>query len=455
LTRHRADQHPGGKGFTVVPPGPVTDRTEVELRAAVAHPERRAGRFHVTFFRERIGAKGAGRQPIGPAQEVALPPGAAVLARAWWKTTGEAGDHRLLCRIEDLSPEAPGPPTERAWPLEVVPCDTPALPLLLGVWLDPLGLKPDVYAHDAAPGAADVRALIRALSRLNVRAVIVTYVEYMGGFFYPSDLSFYDRDVGRKAKGNPLGFDAVGAVLGEADRQGMHVFLGLGRGGDTPLLWEFDKPGWIKRCRTAVDISRRVADDLWDRYKGHPSLYGWYLTHEMADLGRSSAYYDPVADHCHGLAPDKPVLVAPAGTPSYDAAALRASHVDIFAYQDAVGAGYVPYRYTYDPENRLRALDEIYGHYSALHAASGKHLWADLELWEMDGSKGYGGAYPPPFGRVRRQIETEARHVGWVTGYECTGFLDPPGGRASLKDPRARRLFEEYADYARGVRRRR
>jgi hypothetical protein len=174
-------------------------------------------------------------------------------------------------------------------------------------------------------------------------------------------------------------------------------------------------------------------------------------THEMADLARSSAYYDPVADHCHALAPEKPVIVAPAGTPVFDSTVLRNSHVDIFAYQDAVGAGYMPYKYTYQPENRIKTLHTLYQRYGGLHTGTRKHFWSDTELWEMDGSKGYGGAYPPPSSRVQRQIEIESQYVEWVTGYECTGFLDPPGRKKPLKDERAARLFRAYAAYVRGT----
>jgi hypothetical protein len=36
---------------------------------------------------------------------------------------------------------------------------------------------------------------------------------------------------------------------------------------------------------------------------------------------------------------------------------LESSRVDIFCYQDAVGAGYIPYQNTYDPAKRLAQLD--------------------------------------------------------------------------------------------------
>ncbi|MCL4218475.1 MAG: hypothetical protein KJ052_15925, partial [Candidatus Hydrogenedentes bacterium] len=176
-------------------------------------------------------------------------------------------------------------------------------------------------------------------------------------------------------------------------------------------------------------------------------LFGWYLTHEMNDLKRAGAYYNPLALYCKSLAPEKPVLVAPAGTPIVTHSLLASSAVDIFAYQDAVGAGYVPYKNTFQPNKRIATLDGIFAKYRALHKDTGKHLWADLEIWEMDGTHNYGGAYPAAFERVKRQIEIESRHAGMLTGYSYHGYLQAPNAGSEKPDAQARKLFEEYAAY--------
>jgi hypothetical protein len=359
------------------------------------------------------------------------------LVSVWWSPE-LAGEHRIEARAGTTAVEA----TVCAHDVE-----TGALPWFQAAWVDPGGYGPTGYEFDVAPGRDDVTTMLEAMRDLGMSMVVVTYVEYTGAFYYPSELSFFDRDMGRVARGMHLDFDLVGAVLDDADRLGLHVILGLGRGGDTPLLWEFDEPDWDARNAEAIAIGTAVADELWDRYGHHASLYGWYLTHEMNDLRRSAAYYDPLARHLHSLAPEKPVMVAPAGTPVLDAATLEASEVDVFAYQDAVGAGYVPYEYTWDPERRIAQLDETYSAYRAAHAGTSKHLWADLEIWEMDGSQGYSSSYPPPPGRVLRQLEAAARHVDVVTAYEWTGFVAPPTAGATRTDPRARELYEGYREY--------
>ncbi|HZP80242.1 MAG TPA: DUF4434 domain-containing protein, partial [Chthonomonadaceae bacterium] len=288
--------------FTVIPPGPVTDKIRVELRLAAPNHAKTPRAFTVGFYHDKVAVSN-----LIARQEVTAPPGGFALARAWWKTAGQAGEHRLLYRVESETGRQQG-----SWPLAVVASKTRALPVLQAAWFDPGGIEG--YARERAVTAQDVRDMVDAMKRLGMSAIIVTYVEYLGGFYYPSRLSFYDHDVNREAKGNKLRFDVLEAVLSQADKHGMHVFLGLGRGGDTWLLWQFDKPDWQQRNETMLALSRKVAQELWERYRQHRSLYGWYLTHEMNDLARASAYYNPIADTCHSLSPDMPVLVAPAGT---------------------------------------------------------------------------------------------------------------------------------------------
>jgi hypothetical protein len=142
------------------------------------------------------------------------------------------------------------------------------------------------------------------------------------------------------------------------------------------------------------------------------------------------------------------VLAAPAGTPVITKEALMKSYVDIFAYQDAVGAGYVPYEYTYDAAKRIAMLDKIYAQYALWHKETKKRIWSDLEVWEMDGTQGYAGAYPALFERVKKQIEIEAPYVEMLTGYAWHGYFQAPNASAEKPTPKARELFAAYRKYA-------
>ncbi len=425
--------------LTVVPPGPLLPQSRVEIRVALHNPSAAA-----VAVRVRLSVvAGAASRPVGD-ETVTVPAGTARLSSAWWTPGDALGALTVQARLDVTGGRA----RTLSWPLTVLPGTTCAPPWLQGAWLDPLGLLNSVYPRSREVTEQDVRDLVSSLARLGVRALVLTYVEYQGHFFYPSRITFQDRDMQREAAGQWLPFDVLEAVLSQADRQGMHVFLGLGRGGDTQLLW-----GGLRdreRLAAALDLGCRVAAELWERYGSHASFYGWYLTHEMDDLNAAAAYYDPIADACHALAPDKPVMVAPAGTPVISRELLAASHVDIFAYQDAVGAGYRPGEYTYHPETRLAVLDEVFASYRDGHAGVSKHFWADLELWQMAGPT-YAAPFPAEFARVARQIASEARYASFLTGYEVSGFLQDPSAALQLKDPRAAALWRAYEAYLRGV----
>jgi hypothetical protein len=326
-----------------------------------------------------------------------------------------------------------------------------APPILQGIWIEPAAIAP--LAQKPQPDELEkiTRASLRAMKELGISVVILTYPEYFGTFFYPSNITFFDRDIQKKSLGTNCPFDVYSVVLDEADQLGLNIFLGVGRQGDSNLLWEFDKPDWGERLKNALSVARQVASELHEKYSRHPSFVGWYLSHEMNDLARASAYYDPLAQHCHQLKPRSRVLISPSGTPILTNDLITASSVDIFAYQDAVGAGYIPYRYTYQPTQRIAMLKEIFETYARLHDGTGKEIWANVEIWEMDGTQGYAAPYPAPFERVRQQIDIESPHVKLLTGYAWHGFMQPPSATHEKPNPIANKLFEEYANYRRSI----
>jgi hypothetical protein len=138
-------------------------------------------------------------------------------------------------------------------------------------------------------------------------------------------------------------------------------------------------------------------------------------------------------------------MIAPDGSPIADSKTISESHVDIFAYQDAVGAGFVPApkeHYSYDPENRLSTLGTVFEEYRKWHTANPeKQIWATVEIWQMDGPE-YTKAYPADWRRVKRQIDAVQPHVSKIVFYECGGFIDSPNSTVQLGGPAAARLYE-------------
>lgn len=421
--------------LAVLPPvSDVTERARVELRLAVPNPGSSPRAVAVDFFldRERAAARLGG-------ETLTVPPGGCAQARIRWPAAGHAGARRLLWRAQSNEGTHRG-----SWSVTVHPSSTPTLPAFQGAWIEPGAIMRN---GDAKAAERSLREGVDAMAALGMQVLIVAYVEANGIFYYPTDLEFFDRDRQQVTRGAGCPFDVVGTLLSQAQKNGQQVLLGIGRGGDLWLLWQFEKADWAARNAFGIDLGKRTIADLWKRYGHYRSLYGWYFTHEMNDLAKASAYYDPLAQYCRTLAPEKPTLIAPAGTPIATPETVAASQVDIIAYQDAVGSGYVPYKNTFRPENRIAMLEEIYAKYRRWHAGSEKHLWADLEVWEMDGKHGYSHPYPPTFARVKRQIEVEAKHVDLLTAYAWFGYLHDPKGKTPAPDARAEALHRDYAAY--------
>lgn len=423
--------------MAVIPPGVAPEGIRAEARLTVRNTGPTEEKFTVTFFADQVGG------PTLGSKEIALAPRAAGVASVFWPTEGRRGITRVAYRVSGGGQTIEG---AESYAVEARG-GAVAERRLRAVWLDPLGLSPGVYARRCPVTEASLRASVDAMADMGATSVIVTYVEYLGAFLYPSTIEFFDRDTGRTSRGQHFKFDVIGTVLSQADRNGLHVFLGLGRSGDTELIGSYGQPDHAERRQHAIDVSTKVADDLWKQYGGHQSLYGWYMTHETTSMKILGPIYDPVARYLDRFGPEKPVLAAPTGNPDISRDEVKASEVDVFAYQDAVGAGYNNRAYTYNPENRMVQLKEHYGRYRANHEGTNKHLWSDLELWEMDGTQGYSGAYPADFSRVRRQLEIEADYVDFVTGYDWSGFMEEPDSAAPLVDRRAVALFTAYQGY--------
>ncbi|MBN1349237.1 DUF4434 domain-containing protein [candidate division KSB1 bacterium] len=413
--------------LTLVPPGPVTDKTNVEIRLAVRNQTESGQLFKIRFYRDDIDPE----HRIGPEISSIISSGGCKLVRAWWETTGFSGHHTIRYEVQSESAGI----EEGRWHLEIYPSEKLTVPLLLGGWCDPGALVSGWgYSRARKVVEQDIRDQVDAMQRIGMNTIIISYVEY-GMAFYPSDvlsLSYF-------------GMDVVENILSQADENGMHVFLGLGRGEDIYLLWTgLDDQA---RINAGIELSASVARELWENYHHHPSFYGWYFTHEMDDLARASRYYNPVADSCHAFSPDKPVLVAPAGTPIITRQILENSHVDIFAYQDAVGAGFKNYTYTLDPEIRIADLDSVYQRYSAWHKPTDKHIWSDLEIWRANPITGYSPGIPAPFDQVQRQMQIECNYVEMLTGYEFMSQMEFPESTLKLGGDEAIRLYTEYRNY--------
>jgi hypothetical protein len=424
-----SEQKTYDSSLSVIPPVPISNHVEFEIRVAVRNQSIKDAKFELVLSIERADGE---TQPLWATPLEVEPHGQELISKRF-PAASFVGKNRITYRLS--GPD--GFVKNGHWPLHVVDCDDRAVPLLQIGWMDPGAVK-GYSKHTVTE--RDLRAAVDAYRDLGMTALIITYPEsiYSGSAVYYPSRAFADY-------GSTVEFDVVGTILNQASKNGQKVFVGLGRGPDLLLTWTgFDDPD---RIRTALAHSMKTATELWALYSHEPSFYGWYLTHEANDIAQASrAYYNPMVDFLHTFEADKPVLISPSGTPILSREILAASKVDIFAYQDAVGSGYIPYENTFDPQRRIKMLKDVYASYADAHRESGKHLWANLEIWQMDGPE-YGNSYPPKFERVQAQLDIEKDYVDVITTYELLGFMERPDSEVALGGQRASDLFEAYRSY--------
>ena len=428
--------------LNLVPSCPVSDSTKVEIRLGLP-----------------LGTDGPIRIAVGNTVVFEGPPTPGQtherLVVVWWETRGRKGRYPVDWSVTTGRGRARG----RAH-IEVVPSPTVGLNRFGGAWIEPGAIPAMASGGDASRIESMARNMVDSMHAVGIGFIIIAYVEAGGVWYTPAQVPYEERSTRSSAVPLPNANEAirpgkadiVGAILSQASKRGMGVFVGLSRGGDMHLLWQFDDPNWDKRNREALAIGRAMADALHARYGRERSFQGWYLTHEANDLPKAAAYYDPLAIHCRSLAPERVVMAAPSGTPIASPSVVAASKLDIFCWQDAVGSGYVPYVNTWDPSRRIAMLPEIFERYRSWHANNNKHCWSDLEVWEMDGKSGYSNPYPPTFERVQRQIEIESQWVPVLTAYAWPGYLHPERAEGQV-DPRARALLSRYRRWIEGAKR--
>ena len=161
---------------------------------------------------------------------------------------------------------------------------------------------------------------------------------------FPSTLAGYTQNTQH---------DVVERGLQAADASGAQVYLGLQVNDDWWTNYINDA-AWL---RNEAKTANALADDLWKRYRRHPSLAGWYLPFEVDNVETSApqwdnlvAFYRAVGHHLHELTPGKPVVISP----FYDTReglsssewqtmweyVLKRSPIDVLALQDGVGAAH-------------------------------------------------------------------------------------------------------------------
>ena len=446
--------------LTVTPPGPVTDGIELDIRWTVAAEDAPARDVTVTVLHD-----GA---PLGAEETIDLAAGDITGRQLRISTAGWQGVHTFSLSVRVAG--VPLPIVSRTVTVLLSPCRSTRL--LGGAWVGLTHWSEDEARYWNAELSrfteADWRGMVRDMQAIGLHTIIIqetwrnpvwygrhyhqmtaeNYREtYAGKAYYPSRLW--------PARVELPCADPVEAILDEADRLGMRVFLGVG------MYAHFDY--------TAGSLAwhRDVLRELWDRYRHHDALHGWYVSEELAgpirphehrywdatDEFRAEvlAFFTGLQEIIRSLAPHTLLMVAPDADVD-DAADVWPEllrQCDIACFQ------------VYQQQS-----PEAIARMQAWCDAAGCHHWLDLEIFGFehpdkpgihregyterlpDGTEQWipTPLVPQPLELLRKEME-QLHTLEYICAYQYPGLLCAPDARLKPGGERAVQLYRVYQAY--------
>lgn len=412
--------------LTLIPPSCITEMVPLDVRAGLKNRTEEKKTYRVSFYLNR-----ESEPDLLYRQPVEVEGGGAACVRFQLPVRGLSGRQVILLCVET------GGRTRRLRKtIDIVPSDVRSTKRIGGAylgfyhWSEEEGKywNPDLRRLDDDGW----RSLVRSMHRLGMDILVVqetfrnqAYVgqhaltadSYPGKAFYPSKL--YPSRMPLAAR------DPLEAVLSEADRLGMQVFVGVG-------LF-----AWFDFSPESLVWHKRVAQELWEMYGEHESFYGFYLSEESAgnlDNGASDLatrtlrkkaivnFFGGMKAWCEQLAPGKPLMLStnsmevPAGADTYPE---LLKHLDILC----------PFGFARMPPSDLTG-PEAARLLQGFCDAAGAHLWFDLEAFLFNEDR---SLYP-------RDLEGIVRDLQLFDGFEKVLCYQYPG---VFSDPAGVRIGEE------------
>lgn len=238
----------------------------------------------------------------------------------------------------------------------------------------------------------------------------------------------------------PMGSGPLDKILSIADANAMDVHLGLV---GSSRWWSDHSEEFLT---SLAQDSIAVASELHALYGSHASLKGFYITEEIDNLNWTdetvrkrlvNAFLKPVSDHIKSLDPALIVSEAPFYNVLFEKPEAHGlwwektlkdtPHLDLLMPQDGIGVEH----------GDLQAVVDYFQAYRKATDATGRTLWADVEVFDTESK-------PAPMARIADQIATVSPFVEKMVIWEFGHYLAPGRSRESLE------LYLDYQNYRLG-----
>ena len=420
--------------LTLIPPSPITDQVALDVRGAVRNQGASAKDYQVRLYLDRERP-----EHLLHEQRLAVRPRSVRGFRFNWPAKDHAGQHRLI-----LVAKSGWKTLRETQAIEILPSVSRSTRRLGGAWVD-------IYHFSEQEGKffnpelakmtdRQWRELVQAMHAVDQNIMVITMVfenythrgqhqieteGYHGRAYYTSKLYPGRMPIASK--------DPLETIFSEADRLGMHVMSGVGN----YAFFDYT-PG-------ALAWSKRVADELWQRYGHHRSFYGWYVTAEKdgslgseAERAEIVSFFEQFTPHVRRLAPDKPVMLAPN---SYHLKGAEAAYRKLLPHLDIL----CPFGFHRMQPGDLTG-EESAATLQALCDQSGAHLWMDLESFLFLDNVGGGPLVPRPIEGLVSDF-TRFGNFEKTLHYQFPGLMSSPAMSRQPGGPASVKLYLDYKHY--------
>lgn len=427
--------------LTLIPPSTITNQVNLDIRAGLINKEKSSMKAEVSVF-----LNNEKTQSLLHHSKIELSPGKSHTIKHVMSTKDKVGKHKVILVVRSN-----GKTFKKVKDIEVIASDIRSTQQIDGAWAG-------IYHWSETEGKhwnGDIkqmtdthwREMVRAMHKLKMDIIVIQEVfrneeyvgkhnttvdTYSGKAFYPSTI--YIERVPIAAH------DPVEAILDEASKLNMHVFVGVGMF------------AWFDFTTESLKWHKKIARELWDKYGHHGSFYGFYVSEESGgnldnwestELKRLQRkreivdFFREFKTYCNSFAPSKPIMLAtnsmqvPAGEDTYPA---LLQNLDILC----------PFGFARMPKEDLTG-EQAANLLQALCDDAGAHLWFDLETFLFNEDQ---SLYPRPIAEIIHDLNL-FKNFEKILCYQFPGVFNDPQMSMRIGEPRTIELFKEYQKYLR------
>lgn len=430
--------------LTLIPPTTITNKVDLDIRVGILNNCEEKKNIDVQVFLNSESING-----IIYKSTISIGGGKSHEVKFSLPTKDKIGKNKIIAVIKDR-----GTIVRKTKEIEIIPSDIRSTRTIDGAWMG-------IYHWSETEGKnwnKDIASLTdkqwgemtTSMHKIGMDIIVIQEVfrnqhyvgkheqsidNYDGKAFYPSKI--YPSRMPIVAE------DPIEAILSEADKLGMHVFMGVGMF------------AWFDFTEESLEWHKVIAKELWEMYGHHKSFYGFYVSEESGgglDNGEKTdslrikrksdivKFFREFKEYCSTFAPGKPIMLATNSMKvpnALDTYPKLLKHLDILC----------PFGFARMPKNDLTGKEAAVL-LQKLCDNEGSHLWFDLEAFLFNEDR---SLYPRPMEDILKDLNL-FENFEKILCYQYPGVFSDPTSDFRVGEKRTMTLFKDYRKYLKKAR---